>query len=252
MQMVSWRALNVLEMHSRLFFIILVLTSCFFCQAQENQFDRGKWKELKEEVNYEENVSGKKKEDKSSSKSENGQSKSKKENPELRSSESNAAPYTINLGPAAQLIVILLFIALIVWLLYTIVGKELFNSQPKNIKISGEIEAHDFSEVPQKTDLERWLDKALSSKDYKTAVRVYFLMTIHQLEKKNLIRWKKEKTNWDYLQDLNGHYLQPSFRERTLDFDLIWYGEKPMSEEVITDKLTDFKTFLGQIDSTVK
>ncbi|MFY0601748.1 MAG: hypothetical protein JXR03_18890 [Cyclobacteriaceae bacterium] len=237
-------------MNKRASFLIAMLFAFAFCHAQEEHFDRGRWKELKEQVTYQQNVKGKKEREKSETK--NGNSRNKLEDSELRTSESNSTPYTINLGPVMQLIVIVLFIALIVWLLYTIVGGELFKSQPKRIKSDSELDDYDFNEVPEKTDLERWLDKALSKKDYRMAVRIYFLMIIQDLEKKGLIRWKKEKTNWDYLADLDGHQLQPSFRDRTMDFDLIWYGEKPISEEAMTNKIENFRTFLGDLNSSAK
>lgn len=86
----------------------------------------------------------------------------------------------------------------------------------------------DASENLDKTDLEKLLDNALSQNDYKSAVRIYYLMVLKSMWQKKLLHWRKEKTNGDYLAELYGGSWFDNFRTSTLHFETTWYGNRDL------------------------
>jgi hypothetical protein len=76
------------------------------------------------------------------------------------------------------------------------------------------------------------LEAALKEGNYKLAFRIKYLEVLQQLVSKNLIDYRKERTNTDYLYQLKGSLLYDSFRQVTLSFDEVWYGEQ------LLDKVT--------------
>ena len=124
-----------------------------------------------------------------------------------------------------------LFIALIIGVVVFILVKMLSAGsifKPKSKKIKGTVENLDFDDLEnnlQESDLEAYLKDALSKKEHKIAVRLYFLMVIRDLSDKDLIRWKKDKTNRDYLRETSGLSFHAKQREVTQVFERVWYGE---------------------------
>jgi hypothetical protein len=79
-------------------------------------------------------------------------------------------------------------------------------------------------------DLERFIQQALQQGDYALAVRLYYLAILKELSLRKLIAWKKDKTNRQYLQELQASPLAGAFRETTLIFERVWYGNRPLGE----------------------
>lgn len=92
-----------------------------------------------------------------------------------------------------------------------------------NYQDSGESEAENLEEI-QNNDFERLIQKAKSESDYRKAVRYYHLWVLQKLSERNLIRWDKDKTDFDYLQELKNHPIRPDFSSTTYVYDYTWYG----------------------------
>jgi hypothetical protein len=80
------------------------------------------------------------------------------------------------------------------------------------------------------TDLERFIQQALQQGDYALAVRLYYLAILKELSLRKLISWKKDKTNRQYLRELQPSPLAGAFQEATLIFERVWYGNRPLGE----------------------
>ncbi|MBK6901252.1 MAG: DUF4129 domain-containing protein [Saprospirales bacterium] len=71
-----------------------------------------------------------------------------------------------------------------------------------------------------------FVQEALQAGDYKMAVRLHYLGLIQLLAQKQWIDWKREKTNGDYLREVRTRPVYEGFREATLVFERIWYGDR--------------------------
>ncbi|MEQ9219388.1 MAG: hypothetical protein RLO17_15160 [Cyclobacteriaceae bacterium] len=211
--------------------------------AQSNQFDREEWVKLKEEVDFQKYEQ---KEVKKTKTQGERYQEGKKNSPSEANSQ--AEPTVIHLGPVAQIIIIVVFIILIVLLLYSLVGRDFFSSRSKILTDDQDVADKLMDENVSQTDLEKWLEQAISGKNYRMALRIYFLMAIQALDHVGLIKWKKEKTNWEYLDELKDHSLRDSFRSLSVSFDEVWYGEKVLSEDKMVREIAVYRQFLEQIN----
>lgn len=106
----------------------------------------------------------------------------------------------------------------------------------------------EIEENIQESDLERALRLALEAKDYKVALRIYYLSIIKTMNAQSLIRYKKEKTNFDYVRELQEAQLQSHFSAITISFERIWYGNRSIGLEEYTKLQPKFEQFINQLD----
>lgn len=74
-------------------------------------------------------------------------------------------------------------------------------------------------------DIQELIKQALEEKNYRLAIRYYYLFLLKLLTDRDLISWELQKTNDDYINELSKSKLKPQFQKVTLLYDYIWYGE---------------------------
>lgn len=79
-------------------------------------------------------------------------------------------------------------------------------------------------------DIDQLIQKALRNKDYRLAIRYYYLFILKQLSENDLIEWEMQKTNDDYVNELRKEELKKPFGHITRLYDYIWYGDFPIDE----------------------
>jgi hypothetical protein len=138
------------------------------------------------------------------------------------------------------------FAVFVIFLIY----KLFVNAERKGKKIIPEninLDTDNPSEIPL-TELERMLRDALSNKDYRLAVRIYFIFIVRDLAQKNWIKWEKDKTNLHYLQEMSSKNEYEDFSTTVNYFEVIWYGKREIDEpkfESIRPKFTLLLDKLG-------
>ena len=98
-----------------------------------------------------------------------------------------------------------------------------------------------------KSDLEKALEAALAANDYRTAIRIYYLMIVKELSNKQWIKWKQDKTNGEYLREMSLREEYHTFRELTINFERVWYGDAVINEERFSSMRPSFDLFIQQI-----
>ncbi|HTL80429.1 MAG TPA: hypothetical protein VL651_01925 [Bacteroidia bacterium] len=96
-------------------------------------------------------------------------------------------------------------------------------------------------------DYDRAIADAISKRDYRFAVRLWFLRTLKSLSEKEYIHWKLDKTNSDYYYELSGKELQKEFGTMSYTYDYVWYGEFPIDEESYKTTEYEFRRFNDRI-----
>ena len=99
-------------------------------------------------------------------------------------------------------------------------------------------------------DIDSYLERAGAEKNYRLAVRLYYLGLLKRLNKNGLIIWKKDKTNLDYLTELYAkgfHY--DDIRLLTLAYEEIWYGERIVTEQIFHNVTDRFEKFFQKIST---
>ncbi len=130
----------------------------------------------------------------------------------------------IFISPGGKLVAILLIIGILVFM----VMKLLMNRNPdskRKVPDTAALVWKDSSDIPEESDMEKYLREAIETGDYKVAVRILYLMVIRQLNENKFIVWKKDKTNRDYLNEMRTRTDYPHFREVTHIYEVVWYGD---------------------------
>ncbi|HWY98942.1 MAG TPA: DUF4129 domain-containing protein [Bacteroidia bacterium] len=102
----------------------------------------------------------------------------------------------------------------------------LFSRGAKKLKVDIEGGEEDINLM----DFEKLIGNAIENHQYRIAVRYLYLRLLKDLSDTNLINWKAEKTNRDYLDELRSTPFGTHFREVTLLFDYAWYGDVAVNE----------------------
>ncbi len=194
-------------------------------QAELKKFDEKRWENLTKDLDYNEAVKKKEKE-----------------------KEPLSLP-TFNFNPmAVKVVVVTIVIIALVFLLWKIFGNAKFL---KNQKIKGGEFSFldDAEENLEESDLERFLRDALEKKQYKVAVRIYYLMSIKELMQQNFIVWKKNKTNFEYLTEMRERKEFEHFRSLTRAFEIVWYGDVEIEEKEFIVLSPSFSNFINSIRS---
>lgn len=95
------------------------------------------------------------------------------------------------------------------------------------------------------------IQQAVAQEDYRSAVRLYYLRALQTLADQDLIYWKVDKTNQDYVRELGASPLRPSFAEITRHFEYIWYGDVSLEESAFGRTENFFHQFEREIAGRV-
>ncbi len=123
-------------------------------------------------------------------------------------------------------LIVIALIAVIIILLVSVFNK----AGNKPVNSSNKVFRQSIYENIENADLENDLREALSSCEFKDAVRIKYLIVLRLLNKHKLILWRKEKTNGIYLREMIGQKEFGIFKNLTFCFERAWYGEIEITE----------------------
>lgn len=93
------------------------------------------------------------------------------------------------------------------------------------------------------------IEKAAASGNYRLAVRLMFLRLLRNMSGRNLIEYKQDSTNFDYLLQLrSGQYYHEFFR-LTRNYEFTWYGQfdlDPGKYRIIKSEFDQFENKLAR------
>lgn len=158
--------------------------------------------------------------------------------------------FGIDISPEAmkilEYIIYILMGGLVIYLLLRfLVGERvssIFKKGPSDI-----IDINLSEEHIEHLDLNALLSNAIKAKDFRLAIRYQFLRTLKMLSQKSIIDWHYEKTNSDYLREINSPAIKTLFKEVSYLYDYIWYGEQPIDEKIYGLAENRFRLLANQI-----
>ncbi len=123
-------------------------------------------------------------------------------------------------------IIIAFVIYLIVRVIITKEGKWIFGKKKKKITVAEMVEENihtiDFKDIIKNTK---------ADKEYRLTIRYYYLWLLKSLSDKEIIEWDIEKTNSDYLYEIQSPSLKENFKYLSYIYDYSWYGEFEINEK---------------------
>ena len=93
------------------------------------------------------------------------------------------------------------------------------------------------------------IDKAVGMNNYRLAVRLMFLRLLRNLSDKNIIQYKQDSTNFDYMLQLRSTGMYPDFFRLARNYEYSWYGQFDVDKEkysVIKHEFENFETKLNR------
>ena len=155
--------------------------------------------------------------------------------PEIRSTRSTVSFKGI------EYVFLAIFVAVLVYIIVQILTKNRIVLFTKNKRFNV---AYDVEENVEQTDIATLINQAESAGDFRMAARYRYLHLLNALNDRRLITVHNEKTNWDYVRQMNKHPQYGKFRYLTLAYDYVWYGEiQPTAEQYEVLK-KNFESFL--------
>ena len=218
-------------------FILFAFIWISYSDGQENtgylqeeieirKFDKDKWEKITEELDYDQE--------------------------EPKPQEEKATPIKperkslFGKGSGLKIFFYCLFIAVFLILIYyTFANKYIFTNTKvvENQRVSIE----NIEENLKDADIDRFLTDSLNNSDFRLAIRLYYLKIIKELSALRWIRWRKEKTNLDYLYEMKSRPFFASFKNVTKIFDRVWYGEAEIDKGIYDQLAPVFENFLKGI-----
>ena len=176
---------------------------------ERHPFDDKKYEELTKDIDFtEEEIEPKKREEKSD-------------------------PQTFEgIGAFLKFFFIALGIGILIFLLVKALNNEsLFLPRDKKLRPATQIDLEKIEDNLEEADLDDPIKQAIAAGDYTLAVRLYYLAILKDLSLGKKIKWKKNKTNGEYLRELAGSPIFKNMQEITLVFERIWYGKVEIDKE---------------------
>ncbi|NHN27583.1 DUF4129 domain-containing protein [Flavobacterium jejuense] len=127
-------------------------------------------------------------------------------------------------------IIAFIIIGFVIYLIVRVIinkeGQWVFGKRKKKITVSEMVEENihtiDFKDI---------IKKAKTDKEYRLSIRYYYLWLLKSLSDKEIIEWDIEKTNSDYLYEIQSISLKENFKYLSYIYDYSWYGEFEINEK---------------------
>lgn len=155
--------------------------------------------------------------------------------------------FSINFGPFGWIFYLVLAAAVIylVYILFNEGGSGLFSSkQNRTLNNYEEITAGNI----ENTDINRLINNAENSNDYRLAIRYYYLLVLKNLSIKNYIKFEDDKTNAEYLNEMSSATFCKEFEYTSYLYNYIWYGEFSLNTVDYKKAKNNFVMLLSKVE----
>jgi len=212
-------------------------------RIQQNNFDESKWSSTIEGIDYSGDVKKKKKEKQQEEGTSGNSYRTRPEESSSRFFNTDGAMLVL------KIFCIIIGAILLAFLLKGLLG---LSSAPRNRKIkdsiSSSIDIKKIEENIHESDLDHFIKEALKEGNFSLAIRLYYLAGLKELSLQKAIKWKKDKTNRAYLNEMQQNPMFESFRQITHIFERVWYGKAQLEERDYKQIEPAFKQFINRIN----
>ena len=91
------------------------------------------------------------------------------------------------------------------------------------------------------------LEEAVAKKDFRKAIRIYFIFILKDLTQKEWIVWNKKKTNLLYMREMKGRPFYKKFRKAVSIYEVVWYGKRSVAANEYHEVEPFFKNMLEDL-----
>ena len=145
-------------------------------------------------------------------------------------------------------ILIALAVVAIVFGIYKSEIKGLFLSNKNKNKLNVSESLEDIHSI----DYEKMIEEAIENKNFRYAIRLNYLRSLKILSDKEIIYWKIDKTNREFLREIKLNHLKSKFEKITTDFESIWYGGFEIDRSSCMHLQNYYSDFNSTLEATQK
>jgi hypothetical protein len=118
-----------------------------------------------------------------------------------------------------------LLLGFLVFLLIRFFLKVNANNLRTKAKEEGSVLFTEEEQIIKNEDIPALIKEAINQKNYRLAIRYYYLLSLKHLTESDRISWEAQKTNEDYIKEIEKDHLKVGFKNITRIYDYVWYGE---------------------------
>jgi len=101
----------------------------------------------------------------------------------------------------------------------------------------------EFFEDINAIDFDAEIENAVAKHNFRFAVRLLYLKSLKQLSDAGLIKWEIDKTNTQYIYELQNNDQRSAFSSLTRQFEYVWYGGFMIDNQVYNSIANSFRDF---------
>lgn len=147
---------------------------------------------------------------------------------DLFSVESKSAGNILNVLQYLFWILVILFV---IYLIVKIILEKEVRWLFKRNKEENHSLQFDIGKNISEIDFNTLISNSVSEKDYRSAIRYYYLFLLKKLDQFDVINYDTQKTSFDYQTEVEGSKYATDFSKATYYYTYIWYGEFKIDEE---------------------
>ena len=118
-----------------------------------------------------------------------------------------------------------LLLAFLIFLLIRFFVKVNSKNVLTNSKSKGKVDFTEEEQIIKNEDIPELIKNAIEQKNYRLAIRYHYLLSLKYLIDNKNINWQPQKTNTDYINEIEINEIKISFQNITKIYDYVWYGE---------------------------
>lgn len=161
----------------------------------------------------------------------------------------NFSDDTVSMNFVDSLIKVLA-VLLLIFVIYLIV-KSIMNGEGQWIfGKSSDKKVINYEEIEKNihlVDFEKLIKETLKSGEKRLSIRYYYLWLLKKMAEKNIIEWDVEKTNTDYLYEIQNPVFKAKFEYVSYLYNYIWYGEFNLDNETFEKAKAAFEKTIQTI-----
>ena len=145
---------------------------------------------------------------------------------------------------ALPYIFLILVLGLITWLFIRLNPGNAVMAEP----ITGRVNLKKEEDIVKSADISSLINEAIRDENYRLAVRYLYLKSLRLLDQKDHIQYRFQKTNEDYINEINEAEIKNQFTKITRLYDFIWYGDFDLSKS----RFQKVKREFSQMENNLK
>ncbi|MBS1587914.1 MAG: DUF4129 domain-containing protein [Bacteroidetes bacterium] len=97
------------------------------------------------------------------------------------------------------------------------------------------------------TNWERLMQEAAQQGNYRNAIRYSYLQLLQLLQAQQLIKYRIDKTNYEYYHELSDSQYKVPFKQLSRQYEYAWYGRLAIDEPAYHQYLQEFNQLKRQL-----